>query len=78
MWKRFVLAVMSIPIAIAANGLRLVATGVLSYYFGPGVDSGLVHMALGLGFFVLAFLSVLLIHRVLGLHLRSHSLRASL
>ena len=79
MWKRFVLAVTSIPIAIAANGLRLVATGVLSYYFGPGVDSGLVHVALGLGFFALAFLSVLLIHRLLGLHLRSHnSLRASL
>lgn len=79
MWKRFVLAVTSIPIAIAANGLRLVATGVLSYYFGPGVDSGWVHMTLGLGFFALAFLSVLLIHRLLGLHLRTHdSLRASL
>ncbi len=79
MWKRFVLAITSIPIAIAANGLRLVATGVLSYYFGPGVDAGLVHVALGLGFFALAFLSVLLIHKLLGLHLRSHNpLRASL
>jgi exosortase len=78
-WKRFVLAVTSIPIAIAANGLRLVATGVLSYYFGPGVDAGLVHMALGLGFFALACLSILLIHRLLGLNLRTHkSLRASI
>ena len=34
-WKRTVLAVTSIPIAIATNGLRLVATGVLSYYYGP-------------------------------------------
>lgn len=64
-WKRSVLAAASIPIAIATNGLRLVATGVLSYFFGPTVDSGLVHLALGLGFFALAFLSIVLIHRLL-------------
>ncbi len=68
-WKRSVLAVASIPIAIAANGLRLVATGVLSYFFGPSVDSGVIHMVLGLGFFALAFLSILLIHKILGRHL---------
>ncbi|MHB8499939.1 MAG: exosortase/archaeosortase family protein [Candidatus Acidiferrales bacterium] len=66
-WKRSVLAVASIPIAIVTNGLRLVATGVLSYYFGPSVDSGVVHLALGLGFFVLAFLSILLVHKLLRL-----------
>jgi exosortase len=64
-WKRSVLAVASIPIAIATNGLRLVATGVLSYFFGPTVDSGIVHLALGLGFFAVAFLSIVLIHRLL-------------
>jgi exosortase len=65
-WKRSVLAFASIPIAILANGLRLVATGALSYFFGPSVDSGVVHLALGLGFFALAFLSILLIHKILG------------
>jgi exosortase len=65
-WKRSVLAVASIPIAIATNGLRLVATGVLSYFFGAGVDSGVIHVMLGLGFFVLAFLSIVLIHKILG------------
>lgn len=68
-WKRSVLAFASIPIAIATNGLRLVATGVLSYFFGPSVDSGVVHLVLGLGFFALAFLSILLIHKILGRHL---------
>src|SRR6476646_518708 len=68
-WKRGVLAVASIPVAIAANGLRLVTTGVLSYYFGPSVDSGVVHLALGIGFFALAFLSILLIQKTLGPHL---------
>jgi exosortase len=69
-WKRSVLAVASIPIAIATNGLRLVATGVLSYFYGPGVDSGVVHLALGLGFFALAFLAILLVHKLLVFALR--------
>jgi exosortase len=69
-WKRTVLAVASIPIAIATNGLRLVATGVLSYYYGPSVDSGVIHLALGLTFFALAFLSILLIHKLLLVALR--------
>ena len=66
-WKRTALAVASIPIAIATNGLRLVATGVLSFHFGPSVDSGLVHLGLGLGFFALAFFSILLLHELLRL-----------
>jgi len=64
-WKRCALAVASIPIAIATNGFRLIATGVLSFFFTPAVDSGVVHLALGLGFFILAFLSVLLFHKLL-------------
>jgi exosortase len=72
-WKRSVLAIASIPIAIAANGLRLVATGVLSYFFGPSVDSGVVHLALGLGFLVMAFVSILFIHKILGLHLKQQN-----
>jgi exosortase len=72
-WKRSVLAMASIPIAIATNGLRLVGTGVLSYFFGPSMDSGVVHVALGLGFFALAFVSILIIHKLLGLHLRQQN-----
>jgi len=67
-WKRVALAIASIPIAIAANGLRLVATGVLSYFFGPRVDSGLLHLTLGMGFFGLAFLALVLVHKLLGLY----------
>jgi exosortase len=65
-WKRSVLAFASVPVAIATNGLRLVATGVLSYFFGPSADSGVVHLVLGLGFFALAFLSILVIHKTLA------------
>jgi exosortase len=65
-WKRAVLALASIPIAIAANGLRLVATGALGFFFGPSVDSGLLHVALGVVFFTMAFLSVLLVDKLLS------------
>jgi exosortase len=73
-WKRIALAAASIPIAIAINGLRLVATGALSYFFGPSVDSGMVHLALGLCSFTLAFLSILVVHKVLGLPSRHRTL----
>jgi exosortase len=64
-WKRCALAVSAIPIAVASNGLRLVATGMLSFLFGPEADSGPTHLMLGLAFFVVAFLSILVIHKLL-------------
>jgi exosortase len=64
-WKRCVLIASTIPIVIASNGLRLTATGVLSYFFGPEADSGLPHVALGLLFFAAACVALLLVHRLL-------------
>ena len=64
-WKRCVLIASTIPIVIVSNGFRLVATGLLSFFFGPGADSGLAHTGLGLAFFMLAFLSVILVHSLL-------------
>jgi exosortase len=64
-WKRCVLALSTVPIAIVSNGFRLVATGVLSFFFGPSLDSGVVHLVLGLVFFLVALLSILLIHELL-------------
>lgn len=76
MWKRCLLVVLAIPIVILSNGLRLVATGVLSFVFGPEVDSGPVHAVLGLAFFVLAFLSILLSHSLLR-HLTNQRIPAA-
>src|SRR5579863_3088780 len=64
-WKRGILIALTVPIVIVSNGFRLVATGVLSFFYGPSVDSGWVHTALGLVFFGLAFLSISLVHRLL-------------
>jgi exosortase len=68
LWKRCILIAATVPVVIASNGLRLVATGVLSYFFGPEVDSGLAHTALGLAFFAVAFLSILSVHSLLRLY----------
>jgi len=64
-WKRCVLVALTVPIVILSNGLRLVATGLLSFFFGLGVDPGLVHTGFGLIFFALAFISILLAHKLI-------------
>jgi exosortase len=64
-WKRCVLVAATVPIVILSNGFRLVATGLLSFLWGPRADAGMLHTVLGLVFFALAFLSILLVHRVL-------------
>jgi exosortase len=66
LWKRCFLIAAVVPVVIASNAARLVAAGALSYRYGPGVDSGVAHSTLGLVCFVAAFLTILLLHRVLG------------
>ena len=61
-WKRYILIAATVPIVIFSNGFRLVTTGVLSFFFGPEVDSGWPHIGLGLAFFGVAFLLILLVH----------------
>jgi exosortase len=64
-WRRVLLVALTVPIVILSNGFRLVATGVLSNVYGAGVDAGPVHTALGLVFFVMAFLSIVVLHVLL-------------
>ena len=65
LWKRCLIVALTIPFVILSNGLRLIATGVLSFVYGPQVDSGPTHTVLGLAFFALAFLLIIAIHRLL-------------
>jgi exosortase len=64
-WKRMLLVALTVPVVIASNGLRLIATGVLSFIFGRAADSGLAHASVGLVFFALALLAIVLIHSLL-------------
>jgi exosortase len=60
MWKRWVLVLLSIPIAIAANAFRVAGTGVLAEYFGSKAAEGFYHTFSGLSVFVAAFMLLLL------------------
>ncbi|MDX1394144.1 MAG: exosortase/archaeosortase family protein [Gemmatimonadota bacterium] len=50
---RVCLVVLAVPAAIAANVVRVFATGFLVYYFGAGAATGLMHHAMGAVAFVL-------------------------
>lgn len=62
-WKRLVLVVLMVPIAIVTNALRIVGTGVLTYAFGPRWAEGFFHAFSGWLIFLSAFGLMLLAHR---------------
>jgi exosortase len=55
MWKRWMLVILSVPIAIAANAFRVSATGVLAHYWGVELAEGFYHEFSGWLIFVVAF-----------------------
>jgi exosortase len=66
MWKRWLLVLLSIPIAIVANAFRVSGTGVLAHYWGPGAAEGFYHTFSGWLIFVVAFVLLLLCGVVLS------------
>ena len=64
-WVRVVIALSSIPVAILANGLRVASAGVAAHNFGRAGAEGLFHEFSGWVVFVLAFLMMLGIQRLL-------------
>jgi exosortase len=64
-WIRVVLALASIPIAIAANACRVAGTGVASHYYGPEAAQGFFHTFSGWIVFIVAFMMLFIFHRIL-------------
>lgn len=60
---RVLLAVASIPIAVAANSLRIVGTGLLVQYWDPDKAQGFFHEFSGWLIFVVSLLLLYLLHR---------------
>ncbi|GIX49561.1 MAG: hypothetical protein KatS3mg131_3772 [Candidatus Tectimicrobiota bacterium] len=54
-WKRGLLALSAIPIAIVANAFRIWGSGVLAFFFGPRVAEDFYHTFAGWLVFVVAF-----------------------
>ncbi len=55
MWKRWMLVILSVPIAIVANAFRVSGTGILAHYFGAEAAEGFYHTFEGWLVFVVAF-----------------------
>jgi len=49
----------ALPIAVLVNGLRVTATGVATYWYGPVAAEGMAHEALGVAIFVVAVVMLL-------------------
>jgi len=66
-WVRVVLALASVPIAVAANSLRIVGTGLLVQYWDPEKAEGFFHTFSGWLIFVVSLVMLFLFHQFLRL-----------
>jgi exosortase len=64
-WVRAVIALSAIPVAILANGLRVASAGIAAHNYGAAGVEGLFHEFSGWVVFVVAFLMMLAIQRLL-------------
>ncbi len=64
---RVALALASVPIAVAANGLRIVGTGLLVQYWNPDKAEGFFHAFSGWLIFVVSLAMLFALHRLLRL-----------
>jgi exosortase len=66
-WVRVVLACSAIPIAVAANSLRIFGTGLLVQYWDPDKAEGFFHAFSGWLIFVVALIMLFAVHRAISL-----------
>lgn len=60
-WVRFLLVIGAVPIAIVANGFRIMGTGVVGEYWGRDKSEGFFHGFSGVVVFVFSFVLLILL-----------------
>lgn len=75
--KRVSLALAAIPIAVAANALRIMGTGLLGQYWDPDKAQGFFHEFSGWLIFVLSVAMLFALHKLMGIPARKHSGKAA-
>ena len=55
-WRRCILVLSAIPLAIVANIIRVTGTGILAHFYGQQVARGFLHEFSGLAVFVFGFM----------------------
>jgi exosortase len=66
LWVRWILALASVPVAIAANNVRIVGTGLLAHYWSPEAAEGYYHTSWGLLTWVISLVMLWGVHLLLG------------
>ncbi|WP_345945020.1 exosortase/archaeosortase family protein [Granulicella sp. dw_53] len=66
-WRRVILALASVPIAVAANAARIVGTGLCVQYWNPDKAMGFFHEFSGWVMFVISLCFLYLVHRLMNL-----------
>jgi exosortase len=64
-WIRVLLALAAVPIAVAANSLRIVGTGLLVQYWDPERAEGFFHLFSGWLIFVMSLAMLFVLHKLL-------------
>jgi exosortase len=65
-WIRIILAIGAIPIAIAANAIRVAGTGIAAHYYGPAAAQGFLHSFSGWIIFLAAFVMMFVLYRIIA------------
>jgi exosortase/archaeosortase family protein len=63
--QRLTLVILSVPIAVAANAIRIMGTGLLAQYWGPERSEGFLHGFSGVVIFVFSLALLVLLGRAL-------------
>ncbi len=66
-WARVLIALAAVPIAVAANALRVAGTGLASYWISPAAADGFFHSFSGWLMFIVALVGLLAFHKLLEL-----------
>jgi exosortase len=67
LWVRWVLALASVPIAVLANSIRIIGTGLLVQYWDADKAEGYFHASWGWIIFVLSLLMLYAVHNLIRL-----------
>ena len=76
-WRKTVLVLSMVPIAFAANLIRVIALVLITYHFGDAAGQGFMHGFAGVLLFSMALVLLFCLDGVLGLASRSFSARTA-
>lgn len=65
-WRRVLLVIAAVPIAVFANGVRIMGSGLLGQYWSPDKAEGFFHLFSGVLIFAVSILTMIALHQLLS------------